>query len=133
MDFDTLWIVAVGNSSARSHPAGFSISGAPVGTFLRSAPHRRAEGAGQKVWRIRLLERVEKDLAFGASCARIFTTAIRRVYIAVFSAHLRAIRYFDCRELFVALQRIVRQRQWRFAKSTDPRIVRWALGDPVEE
>jgi len=78
-------------------------------------------------------ERVEKDLAFGASCARIFTTAIRRVYIAVFSAHLRAIRYFDCRELFVALRRIVRQRQWRFAKSTDPRIVRWALGDPVEE
>jgi hypothetical protein len=40
-----------------------------------------------------------------------------------------AIRYFDCRELSSAVRRLVRQRQWRFAKSTDSRIVRWALGD----
>jgi len=39
-----------------------------------------------------------------------------------------AIRYFDCRELSKSVRRIVRQRQWRFAKPVDPRMVRWALG-----
>jgi hypothetical protein len=35
----------------------------------------------------------------------------------------------DVAPLSSAVRRLVRQRQWRFAKSTDPRIVRWALGD----
>ena len=41
-----------------------------------------------------------------------------------------AIRYFDCRELSKSVRRLVRQRQWRFARPVDPRIVRSALGEP---
>lgn len=40
-----------------------------------------------------------------------------------------ALRYFDCRDLSKSVKRLVRQREWRFAKSVDPRMVRWALGD----
>jgi hypothetical protein len=44
-----------------------------------------------------------------------------------------AIRYFDCRELSRSVERLVRTRQWRFAKPADPRMVRWALGDQAVE
>jgi hypothetical protein len=39
-----------------------------------------------------------------------------------------AIRYFDCREMSRSVTRLVRQRQWRFARAVDPRLVRWAFG-----
>lgn len=71
------------------HPAGFAISGASVGTFLRSAllvAGRKALGkrleapssmnASRRIWRL-------------ASCARIFTTVIRRVRIAASRARWR--------------------------------------------
>ena len=166
MDFDTLWVVAdrararsgfapkdlsfvrdvvphqldafprLQLPTSIRHPAGFSISGAPVGTFLRSA----LLIAGQKALSKRFggsefYERVEKDLAFrimrshfhhgypkGVHCCVQCTLAV----IPVLEAG--AIRYFDCREVAGAVRRLVRQRQWRFAKSADPRIVRWALG-----
>jgi len=119
------------------HPAGFSISGASVGTFLRSALLIAGQKAlGKRFGGSEFYERVEKDLAFGimrshfhhgypkgAHCCVQCTLAV----IPVLEAG--AIRYFDCRELSSAARRLVRQRQWRFAKSTDPRIVRWALGD----
>jgi hypothetical protein len=119
------------------HPAGFSISGASVGTFLRSALLVAGQKAlGRRCGGHEFYERVEKDLAFGimrshfhhgypkgAHCCVQCTLAV----IPVLDAG--AIRYFDCRELASAARRLVRQRQWRFAKSADPRMVRWALGD----
>ena len=91
MDFDTLWTIAerartrqrlpsediafvrevvpteldsfphVQLPKAIRHPAGFSISGAPVGTFLRSAlSNCRTEGAGQQVRRFGLLRNCRK-------------------------------------------------------------------------
>jgi hypothetical protein len=59
----------------------------------------------------------------GAHCCVQCTLAV----IPVLEAG--AIRYFDCRELSRSVTRLVRQRQWRFAKPVDSRLVRWALGD----
>ena len=118
------------------HPAGFSVSGASVGTFLRSALLVAGQKAlGRRFGGAEFYERVERDLAFGimrshfhhgypkgAHCCVQCTLAV----IPVLDAG--AIRYFECRELSVAVRRLVRQRQWRFAKSAEPRMVRWALG-----
>jgi hypothetical protein len=117
------------------HPAGFSISGASVGTFVRSALLVAGQKAlGKRFEGSEFYEHVEKDLAFGimrshfhhgypkgAHCCVQCTLAV----IPVLDAG--AIRYFDCRELSGAVRRLVRQRQWRFAKSADARMVRWAL------
>jgi len=118
------------------HPAGFSISGASVGTFVRSALLIAGQKAlGKRFGGSEFYERVEKDLAFrimrshfhngypkGAYCCVHCTLAV----IPVLDAG--AIRYFDCRELSRTARRLVRQRQWRFAKPADPRLMRWALG-----
>jgi hypothetical protein len=119
------------------HPAGFAISGASVGTFVRSA----LLISGQKVLGRRFggshfYELVETDLAFrimrshfhngypkGAYCCTQCTLAV----IPVLDAG--AIRYFDCRELSKSVKRLVRQRQWRFARPADPQMVRWAFGE----
>ena len=121
------------------HPAGFLISGASVGTFLRSALLIAGQKAlGRRFGGSEFYERVEKDLAFGimrshfhngypkgAHCCVQCTLSV----IPVLEAG--AIRYFDCRELFRAVRLLVRQRKWRFARPTDPRMVRWAMGDKV--
>jgi len=167
MDFDTLWAVAErARSRSRllpgdvrfvrevapaqlasfpklklpakiRHAAGFSISGAPVGTFVRSA----LLVSGQKVLGRRFggsqfYERVERDLALrimrshfhngypkGAYCCVQCTLAV----IPVLEAG--AIRYFDCRELSKAVRHLVRERRWRFAKPVDLRLARWALDE----
>jgi hypothetical protein len=122
------------------HPAGFSISGASVGTFVRSALLIAGQKAlGKRFGGSEFYERVERDLAFGimrshfhhgypkgAHCCVQCTLAV----IPVLDAG--AIRYFDCRELSGAARRLVQQRQWRFAKSVDPRIIGWALAPPAK-
>ena len=167
MDLDTLWIVAdrarakprlvpqdisfVRDVAPRQldsfprvklppsirHPAGFSVSGASVGTFLRSALLVAGQKAlGRRCGGSEFYERVEKDLAFGimrshfhhgypkgAHCCIQCTLAVLPVLEA------GAIRYFDCDELSGSVRRLIEQRQWRFAKSADPRMVHWALGD----
>ena len=118
------------------HPAGFSISGASAGTFVRSALLVAGQKAlGKRFGRFEFYERVERDLAFrimrshfhhgypkGVHCCIQCTLAV----IPVLEAG--AIRYFDCRELSRFVKRLVRKRQWRFAKPADERMVRWALG-----
>ena len=48
------------------HPGGFSVSGASVGTFLRSALLVAGQRAfGKRLGGLAFYERVEKDLAFG--------------------------------------------------------------------
>ena len=123
------------------HPAGFSVSGASVGTLLRSALLIAAQKAlGRRCGGAEFYERVERDLAFGimrshfhhgypkgAHCCVQCTLAV----IPLLDAG--AIRYFDCRELSRAVRLLVRQRKWRFARRVDPRMVIWALGDATEE
>src|SRR5215510_13124556 len=166
MDLDTLWLVAdrargrsrlslsdvafvrtvaprqlesfpkVKLPSSVRHPAGFPISGAPVGTFVRAALLVAGQKAlGRRFGGAEFYERVEQDLALrimrshfhhdhpkGVYCCVQCTLAV----IPVLDAG--AIRYFDCRALSKSVRRIVRQRRWRFAKPVDPRMVRWALG-----
>jgi len=119
------------------HPTGFTISGASVGTFLRSALLIAGQKAlGRRFGGSEFYERVERDLAFGimrshfhlgypkgTHCCVQCTLAV----IPVLDAG--AIRYFDCGELSESVRRLVRQRQWRFSRPVDGRLVRWALGD----
>jgi hypothetical protein len=119
------------------HPAGFSISGASVGTFLRSALLVAGQKAlGRRFGGAEFYERVEKDLAFGIMRSHFHNGCPKGAYccvqctLAVIPAlDAGAIRYFNCREVSDLARRLVRQRRWRFAKPADPRIVRWALGD----
>ncbi len=118
------------------HPAGFAVSGASVGTFVRSALLvAGAKALGRRFGGAGFYERVEKDLAFGimrshfhngcpkgAHCCVQCTLAVLPVLDA------GAIRYFDCRELSVAVRRLVEKREWRFARSVDARMVSWAVG-----
>ena len=117
------------------HPAGFSVSGAPVGTFVRAALLVAGQKAlGRRFRGAEFYENVEQDLALrimrshfhngypkGAYCCVQCTLAV----IPVLEAG--AIRYFDCGELLKTVTFLVRQRQWRFAKGVDPRMVSWAL------
>ena len=119
------------------HPAGFSVSGASVGTFVRSALLIAGQRAlGRRFGGSDFYERVERDLAFGimrsyfhhgypkgTHCCVQCTLAV----IPVLEAG--AIRYFDCRGLFRSVSQLVRQRQWRFSQAVDPRMVRWSMGN----
>ena len=121
---------------AIKHPGGFSVSGASVGTFLRSALLVGAQKAfGGRFEGSAFYEKVEKDLAFGIMrshfhhgypkgmhCCVPCTLAV----IPVLGAG--AIRYFDCAELSEAVRHLVVERRWRFAKPSNARMVRWALG-----
>ena len=119
------------------HPAGFSLSGAPVRTFLRSALLLAGHKAlGSRYDGNSFYEDVEKDLAFGimrsnfhneypkgAHCCQQCTLAVYPVL------ELRAIRYFDCAELAAAIRDLVHHRKWRFASAPNPKLLRWSLGD----
>ena len=118
------------------HPAGFTVSGAPVGTFLRSALLLAGKKAlGDRYAGSPFYEAVEKDLAFaimrshfhngypkGAHCCMQCTLA---VYPAL---EARSMRYFDCAELAAEVKRLVVQRTWRFARPANPAMLRWAFG-----
>ena len=119
------------------HPGGFSVSGAPVGTFIRSALLL----AGQKAFGSRyassdFYQRVESDLAMrimrshfhgdapkGAFCCKQCTLAVLPVLEA------NAIRYFDCRPLAKGLRRMIDAHEWRFATPPNAKMLQWSLSN----
>jgi len=117
------------------HPAGFSIAGAPVGTFVRSALLLSGQKAlGKRYGGSLFYERVEQDLAFkimrshfhngypkGTFCCLQCTMAVYPVLEA------GAIRYFDCAELLANVRKVIRDRKWRFDRPLNPALARWAL------
>ena len=123
------------------HPAGFSVSGASVGTFLRSALLIAGQKAlGRRCGGAEFYERVERDLAFGIMRSHFHNGYPKGVHCCVQCTlavipvlDAGAIRYFDCRELSRAVKLLVRRRKWRFAQRIDPRMVGWALGDATDE
>ena len=165
MDFDTLWTVAerararqrlssedmafvrevvprelesfpnLDLPKAIRHPAGFAISGAPVGTFLRSALLLAGQKAlGSRYGGSAFYEAVEKDLAFGimrshfhhgypkgAHCCVQCTLAVYPTLEA------GAIRYFDCGRLAGEVRRLIAEGGWRFVKPPNAKMLRWAL------
>jgi len=170
MDFDTLWRVAEDARSGRRlspadtafvrdvvpmelkafprlnlpgtirHPAGFSISGAPVGTFLRSALLIAGQAAlGERYGGSPFYENVERELAFGIMRSHFHhgypkgTHCCVQCTLAVYPVlEAGAIRYFDCTELAKQLLQLVRSGGWRFSKPAHPKLTRWALGSAAE-
>jgi hypothetical protein len=123
------------------HPAGFTISGAPVGTFLRSALLIVGQKAlGDRFGGSAFYETVEKDLAFGIMRSHFHhgypkgTHCCVQCTLAVYPAlETGAIRYFDCGPLAREVKRLIVEGGWRFAKPPNAKMVRWALGsDEVE-
>jgi hypothetical protein len=119
------------------HPAGFTISGAPVRTFLRSALLIAGQKAlGRRAGGSEFYERVETDLAFGIMRSHFHHGHPKGVFCCVQCTlavipvlDAGAIRYFDCADLSRSVRLLVRQRKWRFARQVDPRMMRWALGE----
>ena len=167
MDFDTLWTVAerartrqrlpsediafvrevvprelelfpnLNLPKAIRHPAGFTISGAPVGTFLRSALLIAGQKAlGSRFGGSAFYEAVERDLAFeimrshfhhgypkGTHCCVQCTLAVYPTLEA------GAIRYFDCAQLSRDMRLLITERKWRFVNLPNEKMLRWALGN----
>jgi hypothetical protein len=166
MDFDTLWNVAERARTERRlpsedlafvrevvpkelesfprldlpktirHPAGFSISGAPVGTFLRSALLIAGQKAlGSRFGGSAFFESVERDLAFGIMRSHFHhgypkgTHCCVQCTLAVYpTLEAGAIRYFDCGQLSQDVRGIITKGQWRFVNPPNAKMVRWALG-----
>ena len=122
------------------HPAGFSISGAPVGTFLRSALLIAGKKAlGNRYGGSPFYEMVERDLAFGIMRSHFHhgypkgTHCCVQCTLAVYPVlEVGAIRYFDCGELATNLRQLIQRGAWRFSKPVNPKLTRWALGEAPE-
>lgn len=123
------------------HPAGFSISGAPVGTFLRSVLLIAGRKAlGNRYGGSPFYEIVERDLAFGIMRSHFHhgypkgTHCCVQCTLAVYPVlKASAIRYFDCAQLAANLRRLIQEGGWRFSKPANARLTRWALGEAREE
>src|SRR5262245_29734538 len=117
------------------HPAGFSVAGAPVGTFLRSALLLSAQRAlGRRFAASACYDTVEKDLAFGIMRSYFHhaypkgTHCCVQCTLAVYPVlEAGAIRYFDCGPLSRDVRRVITDRQWRFASPANPKMLRWSL------
>ena len=122
-------------------PAGFSITGAPIRTFLKSALLLAGQKAlGSRYGGSPFYERVEEDLAFGimrshfhhgypkgTHCCVQCTLAVLPVLEA------DAIRYFDCAPLARDVRRLIEDGGWRFAKPANPGLTRRALGSTTRK
>ena len=123
------------------HPAGFSISGAPVGTFLRSALLIAGRKAlGNRYGGSPFYEMVERDLAFGIMRSHFHhgypkgTHCCVQCTLAVYPVlEVGAIRYFDCAPLAANLRKLIQRGGWRFTKPANARLTRWALGEAWQE
>jgi len=118
------------------HPKGFTISGAPVGTFTRAALLLAGQKAlGRRYDGSRFYVHVESDLALrimrshfegdapkGAFCCKQCTLAVLPVLDA------DAIRWFDCRPLAKNVRRMIHAREWRFRTPPNTRMLQWAEG-----
>src|SRR5262245_64310803 len=119
------------------HPAGFSISGAPVGTFLRSALLIAGQKAlGYRFGGTAFYEKVERDLAFGIMRSHFHHGYPKGAHccvqctLAVYpTLEIGAIRYFECGQLAQDVRRLITDGEWRFVNPPNAKMVRWALGN----
>lgn len=121
-----------------AHPSGFKVSGAPVGTFVRSALMLAGQKAlGRRFGGHAFYEQVETDYAMrimrthfdggapkGAYCCSQCTLATLPVLEA------GAIRWFDCAELAGNVRVMIGDQSWRFASAPNASMLRWALDGP---
>ena|SRR5689334_3765096 len=121
-----------------AHPSGFKVSGAPVGTFLRSALMLAGQKAlGRRFGGQAFYEQVETDYAMrimrahfdggapkGAYCCSQCTLATLPVLEA------GAIRWFDGEELAGNVRQLIAKKSWRFESAPNARMLAWALEGP---
>ncbi len=118
------------------HPGGFSIAGAPVGTFMKSALLLAGQKAlGRRCGGSPFYETVERDLALNIMRSNFTHDAPKGTFccaqcsLAVYPVlEAGAIRYFDCTALARNLERVIRGRQWRFKSPPNAAMLRWSLG-----
>jgi len=117
------------------HPAGFSVAGAPVGTFVRAALLLSAQKVfGKRYEHSAFYQSVEKDLAFGIMRSHFHhgypkgTHCCVHCTLAVYPVlESSGIRYFDCKALAGDVKRLIESGGWRFANPPSEKMVRWAL------
>jgi hypothetical protein len=119
------------------HPAGFTVSGAPVVTFTRSAlllAGRRV--LGKRYDAVPFYLQAEKDLAFGIMRSHFHhgypkgTYCCTQCTLAVYPVlKANAIKYFDCTPLAEEVHRIIERGEWRFARSPNAKMLAWSLGE----
>ena len=123
-----------------SHPSGFSISGAPVGTFVKSSVLMAAQRAlGPRYKGSPFYERVEADLALHIMRSHFHhgypkgTNCCVQCTLAVLPAlEMNSIRYFDSCALAKDVRALIDARGWRFATAApNARMLRWALSGPA--
>lgn len=122
------------------HPSGFSISGAPVETFVKSALLMAGQRAlGRRYAGSPFYERVEVDLALhimrshfhhdypkGTHCCVPCTLAVLP------ALEMNAIRYFDSCALAKEVRPLIEARGWRFATAApNAKMLQWALSGPA--
>ena len=123
-----------------SHPAGFAVTGASIGTFVRCASliaAKRVLGARYKG--SDFYESIEKDLALrimrshfhlgypkGTHCCVSCTLAVYPVLA------LDAVRYFNGPELATDVRKIIAAKGWRFSKPTNAKLLSWSLGKDAD-
>jgi len=117
------------------HPSQFTVSGAPVRTFVSAA----LLICGQRVFGKRYAGsafhlRVEKDLAFdimrshfhhgfpkGTHCCTQCTLAVYPVLA------LGGIKYFDAKSLAKDVKQIIKNGEWRFSSPPPAAMLKWSL------
>lgn len=117
------------------HPAGFSVSGAPVKTFAKAA----LLSCGQRVFGKRyegsdFYQQVEKELAFGIMRSHFHhgypkgTHCCAQCTLAVYPVLASGgIKYFDAKKLAVDVKRIIETGGWRFARPPSEAMRSWSL------
>lgn len=119
------------------HPGGFSVSGAPVGTFLRSALLLAGQKCiGNRYEGSAFYEAVEQDLAFGIMRSHFHrgfpkgTHCCVQCTLAVYPVlESGGIKYFDSLALSRDVRRLIENGGWRFNKTVNTKMIRWALSD----
>lgn len=117
------------------HPAGFTVAGAPVRTFIKAALLL----CGQRVFGRRydgsaFFQQVEKELAFGVMRSHFHhghpkgTHCCAQCTLAVYPVLASGgIKYFDTTELAEDVRRLIESGGWRFARPPSEAMVRWSL------
>lgn len=118
------------------HPAGFSLSGAPVRTLTRSVlllSARRVLGPRYEA-RSEFYRRVAADLAFGIMRSHFHHGHPKGAYccaqctLAVYPLlRARALHALDCGSLAKDVRRLIERREWRFQGSINAGMLAWAL------
>lgn len=118
------------------HPAGFTISGRPVRTFLHAALLLSARNVlGPKYGQeSEFYGVVEENLTFGIMRSHFHlgypkgTHCCAQCTLAVYPVlKAGAIRWFDCKPLATSVRHLIETRQWRFSRSTNQKMIDWAL------